>query len=141
MAKGGSSQGDAKSFKIQRRESDIWNDLVVLYYIKYREYPPNISESEKSRIRKRARGYVFVDLDLFKIGPRGSQRRVIPPYDERLSIVQEVHERMHHRKEKPMLNYLRSVYFWDHMADDVRTVCQSCPICQQMKAKHFVDEY
>lgn len=121
------------------RRSDIWNDSLVLFYLKYKTYPPNVSESEKSRIRKRAKSYAFEGSQLIKIGSRGDQRRIIPRFPERLAIVNQLHRRLHHRKDKCMLNYLRTLYFWDHMAEDVQTVVKSCSVCQQMKSRSYVE--
>lgn len=110
---------------------DVWEDAPVLLYLVYKCYDPSASESEKSRIRKRARRHVWKQGQLFRRGCGGNFREV-PIIQERFLLAVHAHRLSGHSGQKTVLRMLREKYFWRHMAKDVQLVTASCPFCQHI---------
>ena len=114
-----------------KASKDVWVDLPVLRYLSTKCYGPYASESEKSRVRKRASRHVLQCGRLFRVSNRG--RREVPPLNDRLMLVAHTHHLCGHRGEKAVLKELRRWYFWEKMENDVKNTIARCSLCQRAR--------
>ena len=110
---------------------DVWFDLPVLCYLSTKRYGPHASESEKSRVRKRASRHALHSGRLFRVA--GRRWREVPPVSDRIMLVAHTHHLCGHRGEKAVLKELRQWYFWEKMENDVKNTIARCSLCHRVK--------
>lgn len=113
----------------QNVSRDIWEDIPVLLYLTSKRYDGRANESEKSRIRKRARRHIFQNGQLFRQAQ--NRLREVPVIADRLQLAAFEHCRSGHRGEKAVLKLLRQRFFWERMDRDVKLVTEQCEFCMR----------
>ena len=57
-------------------EKDIWGNKEVLHFIQTQQHNKGLTAQERDRIYKRARGYCWLGINLFKLMEGGALRAV-----------------------------------------------------------------
>jgi hypothetical protein len=106
---------------------DVWLDQEVLDILWYNVSPAG----NPKRAKQRAKQYRWVDDKLLRLMPDGSTRTVPPP-EERVAIVKQVHEQLGHFGVKRTRRLVMHSWWWAGIEDDVVRVLQACPHCKQL---------
>ena len=112
---------------------DIHHDAPTLYYLRHGELRRGTTPLEARRVRKRAKLYTYREGIVSRLMAGGTIRLVPPPQD-RTSLVQETHERCGHFGSRRTLSLLEGRYWWKGIAADVSKVVAHCPHCSQARA-------
>jgi hypothetical protein len=107
--------------------TDIWEDLDTLRFLQHGEYPPQITSSQRDRIQQCFKRYSWKDNHLVWCLPQGD--KVVPPPQERSSLIQKVHSELGHFAVKRTYSLLAPHYHWRGMYAQVRDVIARCEQC------------
>jgi hypothetical protein len=122
---------------------DIWNDSAVLNYLQFGTIPASILGRDRHRLLQRARSYRVSTLPEEEAKSRpggfllyrlmGPSSFLVPHPTERLSLIQQFHERGHFGIKRTC-SMLRLQHWWYNLRDDVERALPSCAICAGDKA-------
>lgn len=113
--------------------TDVWDDALVMHYLRACVYSAGLSRAEQKRVQKRARRYVLQGDTLHRRMPDGSTRTV-PPKADRRALVLDMHEQTGHFGEKRTAGLVSTMYWWRGMMDDVRAITRTCESCAKARA-------
>jgi hypothetical protein len=109
---------------------DIWCDAVTLAFLQSGVQPPT---AHKRRVAHRAQLYAWSDGQLRRKFGNGTMVLVPHPSD-RLSLILSAHEHCGHFGVRRTAALLRTQYWWRGFVSDVKKVCKSCSVCDQVHA-------
>lgn len=110
-------------------ESDIMTDSATLAVLRGADIN-SYDTVERCRIRKRLRLYRYRNDTVWRLMPDASER-VVPPLEERLPLVQTLHDAGGHFGVQRSADLVLTKYWWRGLYNDVRTVVQHCVPCQR----------
>jgi transposase InsO family protein len=126
---------------------DIMDDHAVLDYLAGgRKLPPYVaSPTEGKRIQRRAANYYFAtddfpiewtdcEVPLMRKATGELPPRVVPWKEDRVDIIQEMHDTNGHYGVGRTYNLLRERFYWLGMYEAVSSFVRHCPTCQQRNA-------
>jgi len=117
-----------------RQALDVWEDEQLLYYLKEQQYKPDTSNSERTRVRKRAALYVLaIDGRLFRVLADGSQREVPKP-EQRHKIITDFHEQCGHYGVRRTAALVQTAYWWHGVLADVADIVSKCNLCGRVRS-------
>jgi hypothetical protein len=89
---------------------------------------PNVIDYEGAkRIRKRASSYYWKEQKLF------FKALLVPKYEEKVSLVRQMHEDLGHFGEQRTLVEVQRRYFWHNRTKDVKAIVRGCQQCQLVR--------
>ena len=115
-------------------QMDIWEDSLVLHFLRTHQYQSNLTSLNKDRVHRRAKGFRWLAYKLYKIHNDGRQMLLIPPPLDRNRLVQKVHRDMRHFGIHRVLDRLKKNYWWKGIDETVKQVIQACVPCARAKA-------
>ncbi len=121
---------------------DIVDDHYVLEYLKTDKLPVKPEDmtaaefrSFAKRIRKRAKGYMAINDQLYKkVSAKYPKPRRIPAVEERPALIQRIHTEAGHKGATRTLYLLNKEFTWPGISVDVRKAVAECQNCQVQKA-------
>lgn len=121
---GGSSNRDRKT---PESESDLNNSKFenLKYYLQTGNYPPNVDNKEKSRLRANKANYYLQDDKLMVNG-----REVVSNIDLQLKICQLTHEENGHLGINRTTTLISQKYHWIRIKETVARALKSCQECK-----------
>ncbi len=106
---------------------DIWEDTDCLMFLKEGVLPNVIDYEGAKRIRKRASSYYWKEQKLF------FKALLVPKYEEKVSLVRQMHEDLGHFGEQRTLVEVQRRYFWHNRTKDVKAIVRGCQQCQLVR--------
>ena len=106
----------------------IGDDLILGQYLETLHRPENLPNQQYQQLRTKARGFLVRDGYLFKRGRKRGfpPRRVVGLPEQRLKIIQELHDEIGHRGKKSTFEHISRRYQWKVMFEDVAKYVKSC---------------
>jgi hypothetical protein len=117
----------------RQHSKDIWQDQVALQLLQSGEVPAGLDRKERSRVAHRVRLYSWQDGTLYRRLPDGSQRKVPKP-EERVELVQRIHEQCGHYGVKRTSFMVAASHWWRTMHADVADLVRRCAVCDRVRA-------
>jgi hypothetical protein len=114
-------------------DADVWADPAVIQFLTTGDMPPTCSAVERRRVRKRALVYSMREGVLRRVMANGTSR-IVPPVNERFSLVKDTHDRCGHFGMQRTEQQLLAGFWWIGLRADVRAVVSACAVCSQVKA-------
>jgi hypothetical protein len=115
-----------------RGTTDVWKDQGVLHCLQHGEFLPNILPQEKDRIAHRMVRFHWEGGLIFYRWPDGT-RKVVPRPDQRLQLIQQVHEELSHFGVRHTHSMLRGLYWWIGMQQEVETYVGRYEVCDRVR--------
>jgi hypothetical protein len=120
---------------------DVWQDPVLLDYIKAGSVPPHLTPTQVRQLQRRARVYQWVSLSqdgttqetLYRRFPDGSTR-IVPPPSQRTALVESTHVRTGHFGEKRTIQLLLTSWWWYGLYRSVYDYVKGCSLCRRTNA-------
>ena len=75
------------------------------------------------------------DLIVFRDG--NGRQRILVPKCQRTALTQTEHETMLHVKGPRVLHELSRSYFWPHMAEEIKQLCNACGVCKRSQIQRL----
>jgi len=97
---------DEEDHEVRSSCVDIWEDTDCLMFLKEGVLPNAVDYEGAKRIKKRASNYCWKEQKLF------FKALLVPKYEERVSLVRQMHEDLGHFGEQWTLAEVRRKYFW-----------------------------
>ena len=116
----------------QLLQSEIWDDLPVLHFLKTHQYL-TLSPLEKDHVYRRARGFRWLAHQIYKVQREGPMLLVVPLVIDREELVQKIHRDKGHYGIHRMLDRLCRTYWWKGMDETVKSVLQIVCHVQEQK--------
>ena len=115
------------------------NRSLVQKFIKVKEYLSNLKvnddnvtdENYSRRFKKYAMKFCVVDGKLYLRKNDGTLAEVVLDFNQRFSLVREMHEGRAHFGVRATFDSLRMSYYWPEMYTDVKEFIKSCLNCQR----------
>ena len=114
-------------------------DFTLRRYLETLERPEGLSDEEYEKLRKKSRNFLIRDEYLFK----RSRKRGLPPRhvvgltEQRLTIIQELHDRIGHRGKQATFEQVRRRYQWKGQYEDVAEYVKTCEECQRRARNRY----
>jgi hypothetical protein len=108
--------------------TDIWEDEVCLGLLKKGVIPDTTDLQASKRARKRATHYCWKDEKFYFKG------LYVPKPEERMELVNQMHEDLGHFGEQRTLVEICRRYFWNNRTECVKIVIKMCQQCQMVKS-------
>jgi hypothetical protein len=102
---------------------DIWGDAVCLGLLKNGALLDLVDLEESKRARKKVNNYCWKEQRFYFKG------LLVPKLEERMSLVNQMHEDLGHFGEQRTFAEICRRYFWHHRTEDVKAVVRSCQQC------------
>jgi hypothetical protein len=115
--------------------AEIWLDHPALSYLQSGQMPSDSSSTEKTRVLQRLKLYRW-DAEhqhLLRVQHDGSTR-IVPKPDQRLSLIQQQHERCGHFGVRRTAALLATKYWWHGLLADTAAVVGRCQHCSRVQA-------
>jgi hypothetical protein len=114
------------------------DDLRIGRYLETLERPGGISDVDFKVLKRKAAMFMVRDGYLFKRPQRnGPPRRVVGTQEQRLEILQQLHDQTGHRGRKATFEHISRRYQWKGMFEDVSNYVKTCEKCQLRKKNRF----
>jgi hypothetical protein len=125
--------GDVRSGNVETcaedsSKTDIWEDEICLGLLKEGVIPDTVHLRASKRARKRATYYCWKDEKLYFKG------LYVPKPEERMELVNQMHEDLGHFGEQRTLAEICRRYFWNNRTECVKVVVKMCQQCQLVKS-------
>ena len=114
-------------------DGDAWSDGPLISFLRSRQLPSNISDSEARRIRRRAARYRWQGDQLVIVGMDG-RSRVVPRPADRGELVRKMHEQSGHWGVRRTCALLLHSFWWRGVKEDVANTVKHCTACDRVKA-------
>ena len=88
-------------------QTEIWDDLPVLQFLKTHEYTTDLTPLTKNRVYRRAKDFQMMAHNLYKVDKDGKQLLHVPPTIDRIDLVSKIHRDIGHFGVHLMLDRLR----------------------------------
>ena len=115
-------------------QAEIWEDLLVLQFLKTHKYTTGLTPLTKDRVYRRAKSFRWMAHNLYKVDRDGKQLLLVPPTIDRIDLVRKIHRDIGHFGVHRMLDRLRRNYWWKGMDETVKEVVRACVPCARTKA-------
>lgn len=109
---------------------DVWEDELVMEYLRTGAHREGSSAAERKRIWKRQHDFKWQSGVL----RRRDTLAVVPPPDARLQLVRDAHAQGHFGRDRTV-SLLRSEYWWSGMAAQVAEFVRGCIVCDLARAR------
>ena len=120
--------------------TDIWQDLEALHYLREQQYLPAWPPATRDRVKKRVTKYSFgLDGNLHRHFPDGSTRQVPIP-SARPKLILEFHQRTGHFGIRRTGSLISTQYWWWGMWGDVATELSKCALCSRVRSSFNTDK-
>ena len=116
---------------------DVLEDSNVLQYLRDNCLPAGLTDAERRRVKRRARQYEMNGDTVVRMMADGT-RRVVPPLNARVGLVQQTHAHTGHWGVRRTKALLLSSHWWQGLERDVAKVLANCEVCSQVKANFSV---
>lgn len=109
------------------------NDLVLGRYLETLQRPRELTDLQYQQLRKKTRNFLVRDGYLFKRSNKHGipPRRVVGLQEQKLKIIQELHDEIGHRGKKNTFDQISRRYQWKGLYEDVANYVKSCEECQR----------
>jgi hypothetical protein len=143
---------DAKLYNITARPprnptARVWlidgeysgDDLEIGTYLETLRRPDDMDDPQFRQFRKKALNFFIRDGYLFKRSrrPGAPPRRVVGTSEQRLEILQALHDEAGHRGRQATFEKVSRRYQWKGMYSDVSDFVKTCEKCQLRKKKRY----
>ncbi len=115
--------GEQESCDVDAESIDIWEDEVCLELLKGGVIPDTADLQAGKRVKKRATDYCWKDDKLYFKG------LYVPKPEERIKLVNQMHEDLGHFGEQRTLAEICWRYFWKNQTECVKAVVRMCQQC------------
>ena len=116
---------------------DVHDDTQVLQFLATKQLPAGLDARGNWRIQKRARHFQLNGTELIRVMADGT-RLIVPPPNQRVQLIKQMHEQAGHFGVKRTKNLLQSSYWWVGMERDVVRTLATCDVCSQIRANFSV---
>jgi thymidylate kinase/transposase InsO family protein len=121
---------------------DIYKDYSTLFYLQNEAFPATVHDlgkeervKEMRRIKKRATKYKWYEDVLYKRKDKAYHKdRVVPEPQDRVRIVQEVHNDMGHLGVNKVMSLISQRFYFKNMREIVAQELKKCDGCARKKA-------
>jgi hypothetical protein len=113
--------------------AEVWDDLVMLQYLRSGEMQPGLDSVDRKRAKRRARGFRLVEDKLYRVMPDGSSK-LVPNPSERTALIQATHEQCGHFGVRRTTALLLTAHWWKGLAAGVQELVSRCVVCDRIKA-------
>jgi len=70
------------------------------------------------------------------VATEAADNRILVDKSQVAEILKEFHDKAGHRGAGAVISHLNELYFWPSMKNDVKTWCETCQICNQVKPRN-----
>ena len=120
--------------RIYLHEGEYYGEyLTIGWYLESMERPPDMTDNEFRKLRRKALRYLVRDGHLYKRAKKSRvpPRRVIGQPTERRRVIEELHDELGHRHRQSTYDQVARRYQWDGMYEDVAAYVKFCEECQR----------
>jgi hypothetical protein len=111
---------------------DIFEDMVVMKYLKYGEAKVMWSTKERNRVLQRAKWFLWEGTHLLRLWPDGT-KKVVLVLEERVKLIKHAHEDLGHFGVRRTYSLLQIHYWWRGMQQQVQAMVARCVVCDRVR--------
>jgi len=116
-------------YGVEVKEPNIWQDSTYLALLKEGVLSDVVELEEGKRAKKRAEHYCWKEQRLF------FKDLYVPRFEERRTLVVQMHEDLGHSSKQRLLAEICRRYFWHCRIEDVKLVVRNYQQCQLVKSE------
>jgi RNase H-like domain found in reverse transcriptase/Integrase zinc binding domain/Reverse transcriptase (RNA-dependent DNA polymerase) len=114
-------------------------DLMLGKYLVSLRRPDGLTDSEYQQLRRKSKSFFVRDGYLYKKGKR-VPRRVVGLQEQRLKVMEELHDEAGHRGRVATYEHIKRRYQWKGMYSDVEEWVKTCVECQKRSQLRYEEE-
>jgi hypothetical protein len=115
------------------------DDLILGRYLETLERPEGLRNEDYQKLRKKSRDFLVRDGRLFKRSRKRGlpPRRVVGLKDQKLAIIEELHDEGGHKGKQRTFDQVRRRYQWKGQYDDVAEFVETCEVCERRARNRY----
>eukprot|EP00245_Coleochaete_scutata_P000411 TRINITY_DN1051_c1_g1_i1.p1 TRINITY_DN1051_c1_g1~~TRINITY_DN1051_c1_g1_i1.p1 ORF type:complete len:1227 (+),score=252.29 TRINITY_DN1051_c1_g1_i1:430-3681(+) len=125
--------GEAMREEERQTGSDVWEDEILLGFLRGGEMPGGLTPSERDRVRQRSRRFRMEGEHLLRVFTDG-RVLIVPRPETRPGLMRRAHEELGHFGVRRTHSLLQTQYWWRGMQQQVQELIARCVVCDRVRA-------